>query len=169
MAKTSGYFPVLAIALAIGVCAPQARAEPVIGEIKTFAFNYCPTNTVEATGQTKSISRNTTLFAVIGNTFGVGPNAETFKLPDLAGRAMIGVSDTTVVGAKAGAAKVNLTRDQLPIVEGLKAAYADGAGLTRTVVFGVAHHPNVSAVSIMPPYLALTQCVVIEGSFPTAP
>jgi microcystin-dependent protein len=109
------------------------------------------------------------MYAVIGNTFGAGPNAMSFKLPDLAGRAMMGDSETTVVGAKAGAATVGLTFDQLPIAEGRKAAHGDGGAATTRVVFGVAQEPNVTAVSTMPPYLALTQCVVTDGAFPSAP
>lgn len=159
----------MAIALAIGVCAPQAKAESVIGEIKTFAFGYCPADSVGARGGTLSINTHTSMYAVIGNTFGAGPDAMSFKVPDLAGRAMIGVSETTALGAKAGAATVGLTFDQLPIAEGRKAAHGDGGAATTTTVFGMDKEPNVTAVSTMPPYLALTQCVVIDGVFPPAP
>jgi microcystin-dependent protein len=168
MAKISATLPVLAIVLAIGAHAPQAQAESTLGEIKTFAFDICPSGSVVADGALRPVSTYTTLYAVVGNNFGAGANAQSFMVPDLAGRAMIGDNETTVLGAKSGAVSAVLTFNQSPIGRGPRAAQV-GAGDTSGIGAGVAPNPGASAVSTMPPYLALTQCIVTEGNFPIAP
>lgn len=53
-----------------------------------------------------------TLFEIFGATY--GETSETFNLPDLRGRMMMGVSASLALGDVAGAASINLTVDQLP-------------------------------------------------------
>lgn len=81
-------FPVvLASALSIPVL---AQADPkYLGEIFTFAGNYCPEGTLEAKGQLLNITannssghNNTALFTILGTTYG-GDGRSTFALPNL--------------------------------------------------------------------------------------
>ena len=60
--------------------AAHAQAEPFIGQIGTFAFNFCPRGWAPLNGQLMPISQNQALFALIGNYYG-GNGTTTFALP----------------------------------------------------------------------------------------
>jgi microcystin-dependent protein len=71
--------------LALAACwIPQGAiaqaSDPYVGEIQTFAFNFCPTGWARANGALMSISENATLFNLIGTSFG-GDGMTTFALP----------------------------------------------------------------------------------------
>ena len=60
-----------------------ARAQavsPYLGEIQTFAFNFCPAGWAPLNGQLLAISQNQALFALLGTTYG-GDGQSTFALP----------------------------------------------------------------------------------------
>lgn len=61
-----------------------------IGIIKLFAGNFAPRGWAMCQGQLMSISANTALFSIIGTMYG-GDGKTTFALPDLRGRAPIGI------------------------------------------------------------------------------
>jgi microcystin-dependent protein len=74
---------------------------------------YLPAN-----GQILSISQNTALFSLLGTTYG-GNGVQTFALPDLRGRTIIGAGTTPTgttyaVGEVAGAPNTTLTLANLP-------------------------------------------------------
>ncbi|MEJ8571453.1 phage tail protein [Microbaculum marinum] len=73
-------YAVAAMALAMS-CAP-ARSEPYLGEIQTFASNFCPRGYLAANGQILPIAQNTALFSLLGNAYG-GNGVSTFALPTL--------------------------------------------------------------------------------------
>jgi microcystin-dependent protein len=56
--------------------------EPLIGEIRLFAFDFAPRGWTECNGQTFSIASNTALFSILGTTFG-GNGQTNFAVPDL--------------------------------------------------------------------------------------
>lgn len=62
--------------------------EEYIGIIKIFGGNFAPISTAFCQGQLLSIAENTSLFYLIGTTYG-GDGQTTFALPDLRGRAPI--------------------------------------------------------------------------------
>jgi microcystin-dependent protein len=64
-----------------------------IAEIRIFGFNFAPVDWAVCAGQTIDISQNTTLFQIIGTTYG-GNGQTTFNLPQF--------QDRTVVGAGQG-------------------------------------------------------------------
>ena len=66
-----------------------AGSEPFLGEVDTFAFNFCPKGWAPLEGQLLPISQNTALFSLLGNTYG-GDGKATFALPT--GRAVFTVS-----------------------------------------------------------------------------
>ena len=93
-------------------------ATPYIGEIRMFAGNFAPSGWAFCNGQIQAISQNSTLFALIGTTYG-GDGVSTFALPDLQGRVPLcqgtGPGLTTrVIGEKAGTETVTVTSNQLP-------------------------------------------------------
>ena len=58
----------------------RAGANPFIGEIEIFAFNFCPTGWAALNGQLLPINQNQALFALLGTTYG-GDGKTTFALP----------------------------------------------------------------------------------------
>jgi microcystin-dependent protein len=58
--------------------------------IASFGFNYAPYGWALCNGQILNISTNSALFALLGTMYG-GNGQTTFGLPDLRGRAMIGM------------------------------------------------------------------------------
>lgn len=89
-----------------------------IGEIRPFGFTFAPVSWAFCDGQLMPIAQNSTLFAVIGTTYG-GDGQSTFALPDLRGRATMhqgtGPNLTTrVIGQAFGTPNVTLTPGQMP-------------------------------------------------------
>ncbi|MDO9286865.1 MAG: tail fiber protein [Aquabacterium sp.] len=124
MAKILGK-PVLvaAAALCSGLIGTSAQAtcstEPIMGSVCIFAGNFCPRGYADAAGQTMAIAQNTALFSLLGTTYG-GNGQTTFALPDLRGRAPIGVGtgpglSPVFDGQQAGQENVTLTSAQMPV------------------------------------------------------
>jgi microcystin-dependent protein len=89
-----------------------------ISEIRIFSGNYAPQGWAFCDGRIMLISQNTTLFKLIGTTFG-GNGTTTFALPDLRGRVPMhagagpGLS-TRVRGERGGVEQVTLSSQQIP-------------------------------------------------------
>lgn len=64
-------------------------ADPFIGEIRLFPYSFVPQGWLLCAGQTLSIQQNQALAALLGITYG-GDGRNTFCLPDLRDRAVIG-------------------------------------------------------------------------------
>ena len=75
----SGALCVLIGALTPRLSVAQAN-EPFIGEIQTFAFNFCPSGWAALDGQLLPINQNVAVFSLIGTTYG-GDGVTTFALP----------------------------------------------------------------------------------------
>ena len=93
-------------------------AEPFVGEIRAFGFNFAPVGWAMCQGQLMQISQYSTLFALIGTTYG-GDGRTTFGLPDLRGRAAIGQGmgpglSPYHMGDRGGAEIVTLNTNQMP-------------------------------------------------------
>jgi microcystin-dependent protein len=59
-------------------------AEPFLGSIALFPYNFAPFKWAFCAGQVMSISQNTALFSLLGTMYG-GNGVTTFALPDLRG------------------------------------------------------------------------------------
>jgi microcystin-dependent protein len=93
-------------------------ADPFIGEIRMFGFNYAPRNWMQCNGAVIAISQNTALFAILGTQFG-GDGRTNFGIPNLQGRAAIGAGTgpgltPQSVGQTGGTPTVMLTTSELP-------------------------------------------------------
>lgn len=62
-----------------------------IGEVRAFAFGFIPENWLPCYGQIVQGRQYQALFALLGTTYGGDINAQTFGLPNLQSKAMIGV------------------------------------------------------------------------------
>jgi microcystin-dependent protein len=92
--------------------------EGVIGFTTLFAGNFAPKNWAFCQGQTINIQSNTALYSLIGTFYG-GNGTTNFKLPDLQGRAVVGVGQGPglsdyLIGQVGGAEAVTVTVQQMP-------------------------------------------------------
>lgn len=108
-----------ALAGSMSMAAPAiAGADPFVGQILFYPYNFCPRSTVAAQGQILAISSNTALFSLLGTTYG-GNGTTTFALPDLRGRGVVnqgqgpGLSDR-LLGEVGGAESLTLLTTEMP-------------------------------------------------------
>ena len=57
-----------------------AGSNPFLGEVETFAFDFCPKGWATLNGELLPISQNQALFALLGTAYG-GDGQTTFGLP----------------------------------------------------------------------------------------
>lgn len=93
-------------------------AEPFLGEIRLFGFNFAPRGWALASGQIISIAQNTALFSLLGTTYG-GNGQTTFALPNLNGTAAMGNGNGAgltprVLGETVGETNVTLLSTEMP-------------------------------------------------------
>lgn len=93
--------------------------ESFIGQICTFGFSFNPRGWSLCAGGLLPIAQNTTLFSLLGTTYG-GDGRTTFALPDLRGRIATsngrhpGSSFDWRIGQRFGAEGVTLSTAQMP-------------------------------------------------------
>ena len=106
-------------------------SQPFISEIRIFAGNYAPAGWAFCNGQLLLIGQNTTLFKLIGTTYG-GNGTTNFALPNLQSRVPLHAGSgpglgTYVRGETGGVEQVTLTAQQIPShVHALTASTAGG-------------------------------------------
>ncbi|MBS7526927.1 phage tail protein [Fusibacter paucivorans] len=163
-----------------------------IGEIKIFSYGKVPDGWLSCDGQTLLISDYMTLFRFIGITYG-GDGMNTFRLPDLRGRAVNGASLDRWMGTSWGQETVKLSIANMPKhTHRLMACNEDANnGIPEKNYFGIARNnkasilmygSNVERRSInadtignigsnqahnnIQPCLALNFCIAYEGTYP---
>ena len=92
--------------------------EGVIGYVTCFAGNFAPKNWAFCQGQIINIASNTALFSILGTVYG-GNGTTTFGLPDLQGRAVVGVGQGPglsqySLGQVGGSTTVTINQTQMP-------------------------------------------------------
>lgn len=160
--------------------------EPLLAEIRAFAFGFVPRGWLACQGQTLAISQNQALFSVLGTTYG-GNGMSTFALPDLRFRSPQHVGSGRTLGEQGGEAAHTLSVAELPVH-----THAVRAAATATTAepanarwattdrphYGTAAqttlHPGTisgtggsQAHTNMPPYLGLQYAIATEGAFPS--
>lgn len=168
--------------------------EPFIGEIMMFGGNFCPRGWATCQGQLLQISQHQALFSLLGTMYG-GDGRTTFGLPDLRGRSPIGVGTGPGLfpqtwGQRGGSENFTLTSAQLPPhshsipvnsaggtsdnpvnnfmasnSEGIK-HYSPTAG-TSEFGGGTANSGGGQSVNKRSPYLAISFCIALVGTFPS--
>lgn len=93
-------------------------SEPFIGEIRMFAGNFSPRDWAFCDGQLLAITQFTSLFSIIGTTFG-GDGRSTLALPNLKGRSPMGAGNGAgltqrALGERGGSQSVVLNQTDLP-------------------------------------------------------
>lgn len=84
------------------------------GIVIPFAGTTAPQGWMLCDGSAVSRTTYAALFDVIGTTYGEGDGETTFNIPNLAGRVVIGSSQSHALGTTGGSETVTLTSDQLP-------------------------------------------------------
>src|SRR3954452_12055014 len=128
---------------------------PYLSQIALFSFNFAPKGWALCNGQLLPIAQNQAVFALLGTTYG-GNGQTTFALPDLRGRAPMGVGANHSLGEVGGTETVTLSVAQLPAhthtlnIGGLTASARckKGVASQRTPVAGL---PAIE-VSVIPPF-----------------
>lgn len=166
-------------------------ATPFVGELKLVPYNFEPVGWLLCNGQLLPIDQFTVLFQLIGTTYG-GDGQTTFAVPDLRGRAAMGVSNASPLGLNVGQEAHTLTIAETPAHS--HSAQANSSGGNQTGVGGAvwasdsAHlnppyrndAPNaaMNPGTILPagnsqphtnmqPYLVLRWMIAFEGVFPS--
>jgi microcystin-dependent protein len=162
-------------------------AEPFLGEIRIFSFNFAPRGWALCNGQLMPINQNQALFSLLGTMYG-GDGRTTFALPNLQGRTPIHIGDGFTQGQSAGEQAHTLIPGEMPAhthqgtgssapadqsspANALWAATASNAysanlnaGMNPAAVgslSGNQPHDNMS------PYLTLNFCIALQGIFPS--
>jgi microcystin-dependent protein len=133
---------------------------PYIGEVLPFAGTVAPGGWQFCDGQSLPINQYLLLFSVIGTTYG-GTGVGTFSLPDLRGRAPVGVGQgpglpNVTLGQVLGAETTTLSLGQIPS----HAAWLPGGGQTGQI-------GGDQAFTTQEPSLGLNFIIAVQGSFPS--
>lgn len=159
-------------------------AEPFIGEIRCFGFNFAPTGWAQCDGQLLAIAQNTALFSLLGTTYG-GNGQTTFALPDLRGRVGMHFGNNHVLGERAGEEAHTLLTNEMPAHAHGIGAGADqntnrpaNAVAARGGVYTNSRNGSMSPTdnaggsqphNNLQPYLVLNYCIALQGIFPSRP
>src|SRR5579862_10065735 len=109
-------------------------AQPFLGEIRCFGFNFAPVGWAFCEGQLLSINQNDALFNLIGTTYG-GNGINTFALPNLQSRVPVHqgnlAGNNYVMGQIGGVETVTLTSPEIPAHNHAIVATSNAATLKR--------------------------------------
>ena len=134
-------------------------ADPVVGQVSLTARSAVPTGWAACDGSTLSIAGNSSVYAVMGTTYG-GDGTTTFALPDLQGRAAIGQGAgrpgqvvPQTLGQASGVESIALTEAQLHAnapLSGVDVCFRTQPDETRdpAVIVGSEHERAREALSL---------------------
>ncbi len=106
-------------------------SDPFLGQVIPVAFDFAPSGWLPCDGSLVAISAHQDLFVLIGTTYG-GDGVNTFALPDLRGRQVVGSGQAPgmqnyIVGMVDGAENVTITTAQIAAHSHAIMAGADGS------------------------------------------
>jgi microcystin-dependent protein len=191
--RRSGLFLFLSCLFALSNApASRAQSDPFVGQVMIVPYNFAPRGWNMCDGSLVAISQNTALFSLLGTQFG-GDGRVTFALPDLRGRAPIGMGQgpglsNYSVGESGGLEQVTLSLAQIPnhshLPVGSTAVPNTGSptnaywAMPRILLYSSAP-PSVEMssgalgttgggqpVSLLKPYLVLNYVIAMQGIFP---
>lgn len=168
--------------------------DPLLGEIRLLPFTFAPRGWALCNGAILPINQNTALFSLLGTRYG-GDGRTTFALPDLRGRAMMGMSQNYLQGSVQGTESVTLNSTQMPAHNHTFAAtvpVSTDAGTSQTpaggyfaslgsqygdsggggnMAAGLLNSTSSSIGGNQPhenrmPFLVLNYCIATQGVFP---
>jgi microcystin-dependent protein len=171
----------------------RAQSTPLLGQIMIVPYQFAPKGWAMCNGQILGISQNQALFALLGTTFG-GDGQNSFALPDLRGRAPIGMGQGPGLapydlGETGGQEVVTLTLSQIPshthVAMGATAVANTGSpagaswAMPRALLYSsIAPSVPMSTEALgstgggqphenRKPYVVMTYVIAIQGIFPS--
>lgn len=162
--------------------------QPFLGEIRLFSCSFAPDGWAICNGQLMQITQNQALFALLGTTYYGGDGVTTFALPNLQGRAPVGVGNQFVLGNAGGEETHTLASNELPphlhtaIASSNTADQISSANNfwanSGAALFGAEVETTMAPVSVLPigggqahnnlsAYLVLNFCIALQGIFPS--
>lgn len=166
---------------------------PYIGEVRLVGFNFAPADWYTCNGQLLAISAYSTLFNLIGTTFG-GDGQATFGLPNLQSRISVhqgsgSFGTSYVIGEVGGVETVSVTQNQIPAHTHMAAVAANATSNTTAPAgnlpgsgveaYGTTAPTEAMAAGMispaggnqphsnMQPYLALNWIISLYGVYPS--
>lgn len=159
--------------------------EPFLGSIMVASFGFPPKGWALCNGQLMTISQNQALFSLLGTNFG-GDGRTTFGLPNLQGRAALGMGNGNTVGQSGGEATHTLTSQEMPAHNHGWQATASGPSTNAPdngVLAGAGMYTNSPNQAMAQgeisnfggsqphenrsPFLVLNFCIALIGIFPS--
>ncbi|WP_296947752.1 phage tail protein [uncultured Massilia sp.] len=158
----------LALLSALPAVAHACNDQPYVGDICTFAFDWCPRGYLPANGATVSINTYQMLYSLIGVTFG-GDAKTNFVLPNLSGRSVVGTgtgANPTLVNIanaqQIGQNQVSLNANQAPL-----RAHTHGVGVGAVMSTQQIPIPATAGMLNVSAYLPANTNVVGSGTPPS--
>jgi len=158
-----------------------------IGQISPFSFGNIPKGWAPCNGQLLPVNANQPLFSLIRNTYG-GNGTTNFALPNLQGAFPLGFTTTSYkLGATGGEANYTLQIGQIPSHNHLVAASTAGPNsplpsgnypsaipsasyaTQKNTTLGTGSSPAGGGLphNNLPPYLAISYCIALQGIYPS--
>jgi microcystin-dependent protein len=163
-------------------------ADPFLGEVRVFSFNYAPQGWAFCNGQLLPINQNQALFSILGTTYG-GDGRVTFALPNLQGRVPVHVGQGIILGEFGGEQAHTLTSSELPAHSHIPVGSTTFPPTAGTIAGNLWSTNNadpfagtpdsvMNPACILPaggsqphdnmsPYLTLNFCIALVGIFPS--
>lgn len=177
--------PSLGMNYSVALVGTFGTRDCMMGEIITSASAYVnpdDNNMLPADGQLLSIPQHTTLFSILGTTYG-GDGISNFALPNLNGRLPVGAGPTSgwvaevALGESGGATQASIDVSNMPAMvrghqlpaKGLEVGSSPRlADHPVTVVTGNTPVSSVSSVTVptQPPVLGVHHFICVSGFFP---
>ena len=164
-------------------------AEAFLGELRMMSFVYAPRDWALCNGQLLPIAQNQGLFSLLGTTYG-GDGRVNFALPDLRSRVPIHVGGGHTLGERGGEQWHALVPSEMPqhshglaassavatvaaptdnlLASAPNAYRAQDQDLTALDPASVSPSGNSQPHQNMQPFLTLSWCIALRGTFPSA-